>query len=157
IGLKVIETGEANNSPDDNGKDPVMATISMSLPLNQKKYGDLEKSAIKKYQASIHHKKNRQNELSTQLALTLFEFHDHHRKLTLYRDTLIPKARQSLKITLQAYRNNKADFLDLIDIQRQLLQFQLMKEKSFTEIHRQSAILEELTGGKHLQSGENHE
>ena len=58
---------------------------------------------------------------------------------------LISKAKQSLAITHQAYRNGQAGFLDLIDIQRQLLQFQLMQEKSLSDIHKNVALIEALT------------
>ena len=77
--------------------------------------------------------------------------------MKLYRDTLIPKTEESLSITLQAYRNSKESFIGVVDIQRQLLNFQLVLEQSRRNIAKQKAVIEELTGHKVLTKGNNHE
>ena len=46
------------------------------------------------------------------------------RELTLLRDRLLPRARQALEISRAAYRSGQADFLNVIDAERSLLDFQ---------------------------------
>ena len=47
------------------------------------------------------------------------------RELALLRETLLPRARLSLEIARAAYRSSRVDFLNLIDDERSLLNFQL--------------------------------
>ena len=47
------------------------------------------------------------------------------RELTLLRERILPRARQSLEIARAAYRSSRVDFLNVIDDERSLLNFQL--------------------------------
>jgi outer membrane protein TolC len=47
------------------------------------------------------------------------------RDLTLLRERLLPRARQALEIASAAYRSGRVDFLNVIDNERSLLNFQL--------------------------------
>ena len=145
LGLKYIQTDDSDMDVDDNGKDPIMATFGFTLPLNQRKYRNLEGSANKELDSVRWGQLQHQRSLERRLSIAFFEREDNERVLKLYRDTLIPKNKQSLTITQQAYRNGKASFLDLIDIQRQLLAFQLMEQKSLSNIYKQEALIRELT------------
>jgi len=145
LGLNYVRTTESQGNQQDDSKDPVMVTLGISLPLNQRKYADLEQATVKEFTAIRWSRQQKERQLERRLKMALYELEDNERVFTLYDTTLIPKNKQSLKITLQAYRNGKASFLELIDIQRQLLEFQLMQKKSLTKIHKQQAILRELT------------
>ena len=148
IGLKWIQTSSSFMNTKENGKDPVMATVGVSIPWDQRKYGDLVHSARNEYKAVNWAKREFQNSLEAKLKTALFEIEDNLRTLKLYRDTLIPKTEESLNISLQAYRNAKESFIGFVDIQRQLLNFQLVLERSRKNIAKQKAIIEELTGSK---------
>ncbi len=62
--------------------------------------------------------------------MALYHVRDAARKIDLYGDTLIPKARQSLKATEAAYRAGEATFVDLVDAERVRLEFQLAHERA---------------------------
>jgi len=47
------------------------------------------------------------------------------RELALLRERLLPRARQSLEVSRAAYRSGQVDFLNVIDAERSLLDFQL--------------------------------
>ena len=47
------------------------------------------------------------------------------RELTLLRERILPRAKQSLEIARAAYRSSRVDFLNVIDDERSLLNFQL--------------------------------
>ncbi|WDE95347.1 TolC family protein [Lentisphaera profundi] len=145
LGFKYIRTDDSDMDVDDNGKDPIMATFGFTLPINQRKYRTLEASANKELDSVRWSQLQHQRSLERRLSIAFFELEDNERVLKLYRDTLIPKNKQSLTITQQAYRNGKASFLDLIDIQRQLLAFQLMEQRSLSNIFKQEALIRELT------------
>lgn len=83
----------------------------------------------------------------------LFEFQDAGRKVSLYRDTLLPKAEQALQATRTAYSTGKSNFQEYLDAQRVLLEFQLSYERSQTDRAQRLAELEMLVG-KPLPAGE---
>ncbi|MDD7984362.1 TolC family protein [Lentisphaera marina] len=150
VGVKYIRTSGGDTTHPDDGKDPIMLTVGLTLPLNQKRYNALEKSAVSSRENLKNSRVGKQRELERQLTTTLFELQDSERSYRLYTDTLLPKNAQSLQITLQAYRNGKSSFLELIDIQRQQLDFEHMQKKAETRIYKQYATLKELAANENI-------
>ncbi|NOT32323.1 MAG: TolC family protein [Planctomycetes bacterium] len=66
-----------------------------------------------------------QVELAAELAAMLFLFREAVRNDALLANKLLPKARQSLDAARAGYVNGRAGFLDVIDAQRTLLEFEL--------------------------------
>jgi len=120
LGVKVIDTDPARMPGiEDSGKDPVVATFSVNLPL-----------WFGKYRAEAREKKAR----------------DAERKIDLYGELLIPKAELHFEVTQQAFITGKANFLDLIDAQRTLLEFELAYERARADHQQKLAELEMLVG-----------
>jgi len=132
--------------PDDAGKDIWMVSLSMNLPIGREKYAAVEREAAARYQAAIHTRAQRANELGADLQRVLYEFRDAKRKIDLYRDTLVPKARQNVSAADTAYRTGAATFLDLVDAERALLEFGLAYEKALATHAQRLAELEMLVG-----------
>ncbi len=141
-----IDTGTDNVTAEDAGKDAVIAGISINLPIWYSNYKAAERSARAGFLAAQNTMKNKENALFYEVELSLFNYRDAERKVNLYRDTLIPKGKQSLQATEAAYRTGKLDFLNLIDAQRILLEFQLSCERALTNQAQRLAELEELVG-----------
>ncbi|MFC1735440.1 TolC family protein [Candidatus Hydrogenedentota bacterium] len=131
----------------DSGKDPIALTLSMNMPIWRDKYRAAEREARMRTRSAEFNFLNRINMLMVETSEALFDFHDAERKIDLYRDTLIPKADESLKATETAYRGGQSGFLDLIDAQRILLDFQLSYEKARADYATSLARLEMLAGG----------
>lgn len=157
LGLKWIQTDDSFMNTRENGKDPVMATIGFTVPWDQRKYDQLVAAARSEYRSVNWAKRAFKNTLEMRLKTALFEIEDNLRVIKLYRDTLIPKTEESLAISMQAYRNAKESFIGFVDIQRQLLSFQLVLEKARKNISIQKAVIEEITGEKISPDGGNHE
>jgi outer membrane protein TolC len=66
-----------------------------------------------------------QVQLAAELASMLYMFREAVRNDALLADKLVPKARQSLDAARAGYVNGRAGFLDVIDAQRSLLEFEL--------------------------------
>jgi outer membrane protein TolC len=77
----------------------------------------------------------------------LFGYRDALRKMDLYGDALVPKGRQSLGASLAAYETGKTGFLDLVDAERLLLEFQLSHARAAADLMIQLAEIEMLVGG----------
>ena len=157
LGIKWVQTDRSFANTPENGKDPLMATVGFSIPWDQRKYDELESAAKKDFRAINWAKLELKNTLQASLKKALYEIEDNLRVIKLYRDTLIPKTEESLNITLQSYRNAKESFIGFVDIQRQLLNFQLILEKSRRNIAKQKAFIEELTGQKLSNEGDINE
>ena len=147
IGVDYIQTGEAlNPSMEDSGKDPWMIGASISLPIwfgknSARKNEAKARRRVAEY--NLHDSENRLLAVSDQL---LFEYSDALRKTQLYRDGLVPKAEQSLNAVYTAYQAGEMDFLNVLDAQRQLLDFQLTVSREESRLATLRAQLEMLSG-----------
>ncbi len=147
LGVDYIDTASRSDAnPIDNGKDPVVAMLSFNLPIWQKKYDAVTAEARAHRRAVMGEKKEKENFLIADLEMALFGLRDADRKIDLYRDTLLPKAEQNVKITELAFIADKATFLDLIDSQRILLGFQLEHKRALADRAQRVAEIEMLTG-----------
>ena len=145
FGVDYVMTGDALN-PDtiDNGKDPLIAKVSINLPIWFGKYRAAEREAVLRKTAIVNSRADASNQLLAQLKLALYRYHDAQRKIDLYANTLIPKAEESLQVTQQSFEAGKASFIDLIDAQRSLLEFQLSHKRALSDSARQLAVIERL-------------
>ncbi|HOD82980.1 MAG: Cobalt-zinc-cadmium resistance protein CzcC precursor [Planctomycetes bacterium ADurb.Bin126] len=148
VGTNLIETGSARGAmrPSDSGQDALIAMVSVNIPIWWNKI----QAGIREARW-LHHKARMDkaaflNTLSADLETALFEFQDAGRKVSLYRDTLLPKAEQALQATNAAYSTGKANFQDFLDAQRVLLEFQLSFERSLVDRAQRMAELEMLVG-----------
>jgi outer membrane protein TolC len=135
------------SSPSGEGRDSYRGTLSFNVPIFQKrKYDAGVREANARLKSSKMAYKNREN-------MTLFEVKDFHfkvqtaeRLVKLYRDSIIPQAKQSLKAAESGYQAGQVDFLNLIDSQRVLLDFNLAFYRAVAEFGTNIAGLERVVG-----------
>ncbi len=149
LGVDYIETGPARMSGvADSGKDAVVAGFSVNIPLWWGKYRAGVREAESRYAATLQERRDRANHLSTDLQLALFQYQDAERKVVLYRDALIPKADENVKVIQRSFESGKSDFLSLIDAERVLLEFQLTYERAVADREQGFSTVEKLVGGE---------
>ena len=135
------------SSPIGEGRDSYTGTLSMNVPIFQKRKHDAGvREANAKLKSSKLAYKNREN-------MTLFEVKDFHfkvqtaeRLVNLYRNSIIPQAKQSLKAAESGYQAGQVDFLNLIDSQRVLLDFNLAFYRAVADFGTNIAGLERVVG-----------
>jgi len=159
LGVDVIETGPARRNaagfrPTSSGQDAVIATFGISLPIWVGRNEAAVSEARARLRAAEFEQVDVRNELLAAATRALFDHRDAGRKLRLYRDTLVPKAIQSLKATAAAYEGGAGEFLDLLDAERVLLEFHLARERALADRVRSFAELELLTGAELGPRGE---
>lgn len=71
-----------------------------------------------------------------------------HHHYELFIDKIIPQQRAAVEAAQASYETDKADFLDLLDAQRMLLDFEMQNLHHTAEFYRLAAELERLTGGQ---------
>ena len=147
VGVMVIDTDDAlMPGTPESGKDPVISTISINLPLWYGKLRASKREAEARHTAALQERKDKENRLSVRLKMAQYKFQDAERKIDLYRDTLVPRAEQALSVTQQDFAAGKVDFLDLIDAQRVLLEFELSHERALANRAQSLAKIEMLIG-----------
>jgi len=148
LGLDYIETGPAIvPGVPDSGKDPFMVSVGLNLPIWFGANGARKREAEARVRAAEYDYADVRNRLAAAVDLVVYEYEDAMRKTQLYRDGLIPKAQQSLGASFTAYQAGEVEFINVLDAQRQLLEFQLMLERSQSNLAIRTAHLEMLTGG----------
>lgn len=154
LGFDFIEVGSARMSGTrGSGDDPLLAKFGLSLPIWFGRYGASVNEARAKVRAAEGKWKQKHNMLQADVSQSLFAYRDAVRKIRLYRDWLVPRAKQSLKAMARAYEAGKGSFLDLLDAERVLLQFHLSHERAKANRVIGLAVLEQLTGTKLTASG----
>src|ERR1022692_111925 len=124
-----------------------MAEFSLSLPwLNRRKH-DAE---ISEAQAlTLEQRAARDNQRALvflQIQEALVKARTAYRNASLYRDTLKPQAETTLKATVTAYKNDRTDFLNLLDSQNMTLEVESSYFKNAAEFESRLADLERAAG-----------
>ncbi len=135
------------SSPSGEGRDSYTGTLSINVPIFQKrKYDAGVREADARLKSSKMAYKNMEN-------MTLFGVKDYHfkvqtaeRLVKLYRNSIIPQAEQSLKAAEIGYQAGNVDFLNLIDSQRVLLDFKLAFYRAVADFGVNIAGLERVVG-----------
>jgi cobalt-zinc-cadmium efflux system outer membrane protein len=138
VGVDWIQTDLALMATPDSGKDPVIAKISINVPLWQSTYRAQEKAATYRRQSSEDQFAQKWYEVQADFEDVLLKYKEADREIALYENTLIPQAEQTLSILQEAYEAGKADFERYLGAQRVLLDFQLKVEKA--RVQRASVI-----------------
>ena len=137
----------AMSSPIGEGRDSYTGTLSMNIPIFQKRKHD---AGVREANAKLKSSKMAYQNMEN---MTLFEVKDFHfkvqtaeRLVKLYRDSIIPQANQSLKAAESGYQAGQVDFLNLIDSQRVLLDFNLAFYRAVADFGTNIAGLERVVG-----------
>ncbi|NKB24030.1 MAG: TolC family protein [Kiritimatiellae bacterium] len=84
LGVDYIDTEEALTLTPDSGKDPLVAMISIDLPLWRSKYRDAVEEAQNRREAVIETYINRGNVLEANLKMALYQLHEAERKKSVF-------------------------------------------------------------------------
>jgi outer membrane protein TolC len=146
-GVEYISIGDAvSDDIEDGGQDAVVAMVSVNIPLWYRQYLAKVRSATSRQKALEKELENEINLLQAKLKVAFNDLQDTRRKMDLFQHALVPKAQQALNVTQEAFITGKVDFLDLIDAQRELLEFELSYERALTMHLKKIAEIEMIIG-----------
>jgi len=128
-----VGTERLMNKPMDGNRNSFMGMFSLSLPVWRNSYSHTVKAAQARAGSTEQELKNELNGLVLELKEALYKYHDAERKISLYRDSLIPKTRELLAVSQRSYEAGKTDFLDIIDSQRTLIDLELNYERALAD------------------------
>lgn len=147
LGLEYARDGSARMARmDGGGADMLVGMVSVSIPIRRRSYDAGVGEAEAQLAAADRRAAAREQDLEARLKRALFDYRDGERRMQLYGGTLVPKARQSLAVTERAYGTGDADFSDLVDAQRALLEFRLAHERAAADRGQARARIDALLG-----------
>lgn len=129
---------EMNNTYD--------VSLGLTVPLWFSKQRAMVKEAGADREMAQAEYKAARNELASDLREADIKARSSMRLVDLYRGSVIPQAEEALKIAQSGYQAEKADFMDLLDAQRTLLDFRMEYYRYIVDCHTWLARVEQLTG-----------
>jgi len=147
LGLNYIDTDRARmRGVRGSGKDPIIGMMSVTVPIWHEKYRARVREARARHLAALSAQTERENTLASEVSRAFFDYDDADSRFRLYENTLLPKAKETLASYEAAFRTGTAGFLDLIDAQQVLLEFELTSERAIADRAQHLAKLEMLLG-----------
>jgi outer membrane protein, heavy metal efflux system len=107
--------------------------LSMTLPIWRDKIAAEIAEAQANKRAAQARLSAQQISLAVDFAEKTYMYREADRNLRLLQDRLLPRARQSLEVARAAYLSGQLDFLNVIDAERTLLEFQLQRVDAQTQ------------------------
>lgn len=142
------KTDEAMLSMGDmNGKDMIMPMVSVSIPLYRNKYKAQQRESKLWWQASREKYDNTRNALESELYKTKHLLDDAARKIALYKKQE-ELAKTTYNLIIQEFISGKSDLTNVIQVQRQLLDYQLKEAESIASYNTMVASIEKLISFK---------
>ncbi len=147
IGVKTIDTGPAAMpGVRHSGMNPFLLDFSINLPFVHERQDAKVRQAEAEQRVALGRHAQFVYDLNADLKMAAYQLRDAQRQTQLYRDSLIPKGRQTLQVAESDYESGKGDFLSLLDSQRVLLTFELAYHRGLANYHQRRAELEKLVG-----------
>lgn len=139
VGVEWMDTGSGR-------RDEVKLLFGVSLPIWRDRYRAAEREARAEVRASENDRLNRLYALEAELREAKQARADALRRVQLYRDTLIPQAREVVTAEESAYQAGQVDLLNLIEAQRVLLDLERIEQAALAEQVRAEAIIRRILG-----------
>ncbi len=124
-------------------------SIGVTLPIWRDKIAAEIGAAQARKKAAEARLNAEQIQLAVEFADTSFMYREATRNLRLLTDSLLTKAQQSLDIARVGYSSGKSNFIDLLDAERSLLEFQLAEVEARTSREQALAQLSLVIIGLH--------
>lgn len=131
---------------NENGKDILMLPqVGLRIPIYRKKYESMIKEAQLKKEAVRYKREDLENQMHTQFEMLYNNYLDALENIELYRE-LTDLAERSLELLQSEFSTGTTDFEELLEMERNLLNYQLQLEQA--RVNRNTAItrLEYLSG-----------
>lgn len=148
LGVQYMIIGKTNDPMlamgDMNGKDMIMPMVTVSLPIFRKKYKAQQEEGKKWWKSSEEKYKDTYNTLLASYYSFKNQVEDAERTLTLLeKQTTL--AETTFNLIVKEFVTGKSDLTNVIQVQRQLLDYQLKKAEAIANYNTLVASIENIT------------
>ena len=130
-----------------DGKDQYWVGFGVNLPIWQGRLRAAEREAFAGIQENVADLTAAQDRLAFGVSEACAAVDTQRRLVALFRDTILPQARQTVDASAAGYQGGTVDFLAYVEAWRRLLEYRLMEQRAVSQLGRQLAELERLVGG----------
>lgn len=130
-----------------------MVGLSITVPLDQGKYrADIDAARAEAHRAAST-LQDRRAALLADLSVAYASAQQAAQSLALYRDELVPLAREDLEVARSDYASGRGDFLNVLAAEQRQLDAELGLARMQSEYYQRLAQLEQVSGGASLLPG----
>lgn len=130
------EMGNDGLSPVSNGRDAFALGIGVNLPIHRQRLDAAVREAENELCGTARRHDAARDLFQTEIETLLSQFREHHRTLEILETDIVPRAEETLALTLASYSAGRADFQQLMDVYRTLLRYRV-------DLHRHLALSEQ--------------
>lgn len=134
--LNWYEMGDVGLSPVANGRDAFSLGVGINLPIYRNRLDGAVREAENNLCATARRYDAVRDQYQTEIETLYAQFREHHRTLQILETDIVPRAEETLKLTLESYRAGRAGFQQLMDVYRTLLRYRV-------DLHRHLALSEQ--------------
>jgi cobalt-zinc-cadmium efflux system outer membrane protein len=153
-----VDLAKANAIPDvtvgvgvrnfqETNDNAAVAAVSIPLPLFNRNQGEIAKARFGVLKARMDEEAAKA-EVRAELEEAYQRMAAAYQEAASLRDTVLPAAKRSYEAFENSYTQGKAEYLDVLDAQRQLLEFQLTVAQEQARLATRRAQLEMLSGSE---------
>ncbi len=132
-----------------NAEDGLGGIVSINLPFafwTKPKYEAGVREAMAHREVAQFKKRTLENQTRFQIQDLMAQIEAKKNVLNLYKTTVLPQAKLTLRAAIAGYRTDRNDFLDLIEADRALLTYQLEFVRTLVDWEQALAKLERVVG-----------
>lgn len=140
---KRIDDGMGVPTTAMNGKDMIMPMVTITIPIYRKKYNAQISESNLYWKSSKERYSNKINELESQYYSLKHLLSDSDRKIDLYSKQ-INLAQTTYNVIIQEFITGKSDLTNVLQVQRQLLDYQIKVSEAISEYNTLVVSLKKL-------------
>jgi outer membrane protein TolC len=149
VSYSLINKSEMSTSPM-NGKDMIMPMVTVTLPIYRKKYKAMQTEADLQQQATGQNYKATENSLQAEYYEALQNYQNAQLKLTLY-EKQTQLTRRTMDILLKGFSTSRAGLSDILQIRRQMLDYELQQTEATANYNTAIAWIKRLAAVSTIQ------
>ncbi len=142
------EIADGGISPVANGQDSVGVGVSVNVPLYRKRLDAGIRATEAQATATARQYDSVRDRTTAEVKDLFVQANSQYQLIRLFHDDIVPKADQTLRVSMSAYEVGTTDFLQLIDNWRELLRFQVMYQRLESQLQQTLASLDRVVGGQ---------
>ncbi len=147
VGFSWIGVSNSGISPVANGRDAFLLTAGINLPVYRRRLDAEVRSVEAKAVATAREYDAIRDNTLAQVVDLFAKVQSQRDLLTLFEQDILPRSRQTLEVSSQAYNVGEVDFLQLLDNWRELLRYEIAYRRIDASLRQTLAELERVVGG----------
>ena len=151
-GMTWIETSSGGISPVSNGRDALLLSAGVNLPVYKKRLAAAVREAEATALSNARDYDSLKDETMRQIKDLFSQVESQQALLQLFTEDILPKAQQTFEQSIDSYQVGEVGFLQVIDNWRQLLRLEIGEKRLESQLQQRLASLARVVGHDMLLS-----